>query len=583
VEHKTLGRYLILGELGRGAMGAVFRAKDPLIEREVAIKTLLPTLPDEVMAEVRERFLREARSAGRLNHPNIVTIFDVGQQGDTAYIAMELLEGRSLQQMMRETERLSFDAAAELAAQLADGLDHAHRFAIVHRDVKPANVMVGPSGRAKLTDFGVAHVASSTVTQTGAAVGSPRYMSPEQVLGQPVDARSDVFSLGSVLYEMLTRRAPFDRAGESNVFLLMNRIAGEAHVPAREIDPGIPAALDRIANKALAKKPEDRYQRAMEMASDLRNWRNAARGEAGERSTMVVPPRQKPQASPAVADILGDLDAFSKQFDLEAQEIARKTEEEKQKKQEAERRAAAHAAAAAETAKRQREAQAASAAPAPRRSGALDMLRSRPSAAPKEDPAVTRKKAVLALNQAMREADKFLAEFMHEVSQRQPECAQSYPFMHFGALPNVVLSEGMADSRPRRVDDIDCLSYIVMRFRVSPMPPAKQLLNRDDFAAFETYLKNLGAVYELAPAAKNDFGQVTKAVFTVTGGPKCEITINADYAALNVTFELNNVRKPGRRKCVVPAAEFFGDLADELARYMLGADEEFEKRLAPAK
>jgi len=285
-----------------------------------------------------------------------------------------------------------------------------------------------------------------------------------------------------------------------------------------------------------------------------------------------------------VADLLGDLDAFSKNFDMDAQELKRKDEEEKQKAKDAEARAAAVAAEAAEAAKRQRDkdAAAAPAAAAPRRSGALDMLRSRPSAAPKEDPAVTRKKAVLALNQAMRDADKLLAEFMHEVSQRQPECGRPYPFMHLGSLPQVILAEGMNDSRPRRVDDIDCLAYIVMRFRVSPMSPAKQMLNKDDFAAFETYLKNLGAVYELAPAAKNDFGQVTKAVFTIKGGPKCEITINADYNAFTVELDLDNVRKPGRRKCTLAAGEF-GDLADELARYMIGADDDFEKRFAPAK
>jgi eukaryotic-like serine/threonine-protein kinase len=196
---QTLGRYRIVGELGRGAMGVVYRAVDPLIEREVALKTLLPDLPEDVLGEVRERFLREARSAGRLNHPSIVTIFDVGEHEGIAYIAMELLEGRSLQQIMRG-ERLPFATIADLAAQVADALDHAQRYSIVHRDVKPANVMVDPWSRAKLTDFGVAHIPASSMTQTGATLGSPRYMSPEQVLGQPPDPRSDLFSLGVVLY-----------------------------------------------------------------------------------------------------------------------------------------------------------------------------------------------------------------------------------------------------------------------------------------------------------------------------------------------------------------------------------------------
>src|SRR3970282_1450244 len=161
-------------------MGAVHRAIDPVIEREVAIKTLLPGLPPEIMDEVRVRFLREARSAGRLNHPNIVTIFDVGQEGGAAYIAMELLEGASLHQMLKERQRIPFHTAADIIAQVADALQHAHGFSIVHRDVKPANVVVAPSGRAKLTDFGVAYVPASDVTQNGSALGSPRYQGQDR-------------------------------------------------------------------------------------------------------------------------------------------------------------------------------------------------------------------------------------------------------------------------------------------------------------------------------------------------------------------------------------------------------------------
>ncbi|MEW6690168.1 MAG: serine/threonine-protein kinase, partial [Pseudomonadota bacterium] len=208
MEKKQFGRYVIVAELGRGAMGAVYRAVDPLIERDVAIKTLLPHLPPEVMDEVRQRFLREARSAGRLNHPNIVTIYDVGEQDGVAYIAMELLEGRSLQQILREPGPLPPARAADLVAQVADGLDVAQRFGITHRDIKPANIMVTADWHAKLTDFGVARIAESSMTQTGSALGSPKYMAPEQVTGQKVDPRSDIFSLGVVLYEMLTRRTP---------------------------------------------------------------------------------------------------------------------------------------------------------------------------------------------------------------------------------------------------------------------------------------------------------------------------------------------------------------------------------------
>jgi len=292
MNHATLGRYRIVGELGRGAMGTVYRAHDPLIDRDVAIKTLHPDLPEDVIAELRERFLREAKSAGRLNHPNIVTIFDVGEQDGVAYMAMELLEGRSLQQILAESPRLPFQTVADLVAQIADALDRAQQLGIVHRDVKPANIVVSASGHAKLTDFGVAYVPASTMTQTGTMIGSPRYMSPEQVLGLPIDPRSDIFSLGVVLYEMLAGRAPFVQPGDSTIFPLINRIAVEPHPPVTQVDPSIPAAFEAILCKALAKKPEDRYQRAGEMAKDLRNLRSleppsVAPASADDEKTMV--------------------------------------------------------------------------------------------------------------------------------------------------------------------------------------------------------------------------------------------------------------------------------------------------------
>ena len=337
---KTFGRYKVVGELGRGAMGAVYRAVDPLIERDVAIKTLLPNVPEEAMDEVRERFIREARSAGRLNHPNIVTIFDVGEQNGVAYIAMELLEGRSLQQLLREGSKFPHALAAELTAQVADALDLAQQYKIVHRDVKPANIMVNGAGRAKLTDFGVARVDSSSMTQTGAALGSPKYMSPEQVLGLPIDPRSDIFSLGVVFYEMLTRKTPFERDTDTTVFSMMNRIAGEPHVPARKYDPQIPAIFDHILNRALAKKPEQRYQRAAELAHDLRGWRTLdprkvggplpAAGAAYDKTqklpvggaaplatTVSRPPT--PEEEKARAQLMSEMERFTKNFEGEEQ------------------------------------------------------------------------------------------------------------------------------------------------------------------------------------------------------------------------------------------------------------------------
>src|SRR5688572_19996471 len=328
-------------------MGIVYRALDPVIEREVAIKTLLPS-PAPDMQEVRERFIREARSAGRLSHPNIVTIFDVGEHNGVAYIAMELLKGHSLLQILKHPQRLAFNTIANLAAQVADALDVAQEQRIVHRDVKPANIMVDNTGRAKLTDFGVAYVPSSTMTTKGTALGSPRYMSPEQVTGKPVDTRSDLFSLGVVLYELLTKRTPFEREGDTTVFALMTRIATEPHPPLRSLDPGIPEAFEHIVGRALAKKPAARYQRAGEMARELRDFRNLQRRPAPARGADETDkiddtvPLDDPRAGDAGAavrtQLINDIDRFVEQYDQEEQKRIRQADEEQRKKEEQMRR-----------------------------------------------------------------------------------------------------------------------------------------------------------------------------------------------------------------------------------------------------
>jgi len=273
----SLGRYQIQAELGRGAMGTVYRALDPVLERTVAIKTLNPDLPEEVVAEMKARFVREAKSAGRLNHPNIVTIYDVDVAGEVAFIAMEYLEGRSLRQLLDAGTALSFDAIADIVAQIAEALDYAGRFGIVHRDTKPANIMVSATGYAKLTDFGLAYVPSSQMTQKGSILGSPKYMSPEQVSEQPVDSRADIFSLGVVLYEMLMRRTPFERP-EMTLFSLMESIVKDPVPSVSQQNPAIPAAFDAILARALAKRREDRFQRARELAEALRNLMTPAAG-----------------------------------------------------------------------------------------------------------------------------------------------------------------------------------------------------------------------------------------------------------------------------------------------------------------
>lgn len=267
-----LGRYEILGELGHGAMGVVYKARDPLIDRVVAIKTINLGLALDEKKEYEERFYQEAKAAGRLSHPNIVTIYDVGKSGDIAYIAMEFLQGRELRDILNDGELLPVDRTLNIVAQVAQGLAYAHEHDIVHRDVKPANIMVGDDGHVKITDFGIARMASSAVrTQTGMVLGSPKYMSPEQVMGKTIDRRSDIFSLGVMLYEMLTGEAPF--SGE-NVNAIMYQTLNVAPVPPSKLNSSVPDMLNFIVAKALAKGLDDRYQSAKDFAIDLRACRD---------------------------------------------------------------------------------------------------------------------------------------------------------------------------------------------------------------------------------------------------------------------------------------------------------------------
>jgi len=265
----TLGRYEILSEIAHGAMGVVYKARDPLIDRVVAIKTVTIGLSAAETEAFERRFFREAKSAGRLNHPNVVTIHDVGKSDDVAYIAMEFLDGQSLREIIDSGVVLPPQRIADIAAEIAEGLAFAHRNQVVHRDVKPANVMVLASGAVKITDFGIALLPTGTRTLAGNVFGSPRYTSPEQVMGRPVDGRSDIFSLGAVVYEMLTGQPPFC-GGDLNSIL--KQVLSEPTPPPSSHNPKLPRAFDHIVGKALAKDPNDRYQDAREMANDLRNF-----------------------------------------------------------------------------------------------------------------------------------------------------------------------------------------------------------------------------------------------------------------------------------------------------------------------
>jgi serine/threonine-protein kinase len=269
----NLGRYEIISELGQGAMGVVYKATDPLIDRIVAIKTINLGLALDEKDEYEGRFYQEAKAAGRLSHPNIVTIFDLGKSEDVAYIAMEFLQGKELREILDDAEAMPVGRILDIVSQVALGLAYAHEHGIVHRDVKPSNIMVSSEGHVKITDFGIARMESASVrTQTGMVLGSPKYMSPEQVLGKLIDQRSDIFSLGVVLYEILAGRPPF--SGE-NVNAIMYQILNNIPPPPGSVNSNVPDMLNFIVAKALAKGQDDRYQNANDLAHDLRSCRES--------------------------------------------------------------------------------------------------------------------------------------------------------------------------------------------------------------------------------------------------------------------------------------------------------------------
>jgi serine/threonine-protein kinase len=318
-----LGKYEIRRELGKGAMGVVYEGFDPLIERTVAIKTILPAqLNGDEAASVLARFKREAQAAGRLNHPGIVAVYDYGEeiadddhtmvagaqsqtQQRVAYIAMEFVKGRELRDFFEANERFALKDVERLMSEILDALGHAHAHGVVHRDMKPANLIVLADGKVKIADFGIARVEKSELTQVGTVMGTPAYMSPEQFMGQPVDGRSDIFSCGVILYQFLTGEKPFT----GNSTTIMFKVLHEEPLAPSLLNVALPAAFDTVVKKAMAKNPDERYQSAQEFALAINATLSAPGASAvngtsadPERTELSIPP-VAPAATPARAPI----------------------------------------------------------------------------------------------------------------------------------------------------------------------------------------------------------------------------------------------------------------------------------------
>jgi hypothetical protein len=576
-----LGRYQIVSQLGKGAMGTVYRAVDPAIERTVAIKILNSNLADENMGEVKERFLREAKSAGRLNHPNVVTIYDVGEAGGIAYIAMEYLEGRSLRQVLDSGTSLPLHVISDIVAQIADALDYAQRSGIVHRDIKPANIMLSSAGVAKLADFGIASMPSSSMTQTGAMLGSPKYMSPEQVLGQPVDGRSDIFSLGVVLYEMLARRTPFELP-DITTFSLMQRIVTVPAPRFSELGMDVPAAFDLILAQALAKRPDDRFQRAIEFANGLRNYNRSAGAAVTVIATPVEdtllvrralddtladtqPPRDDAAEQEKMARLLDDLEVFSQNFEKE---------EERRRAEMAAARAAAEAAARAEAEEERQKQDAAAASRA--KSALIDILQRQAQAKAQQRPGQPSPESVRALDSKLRKAFNYLVEFVRLLNDVSPAFNGKLTLIYVGSLPAATVGNALVNYRMKKVEDFEAIDHIALSYRMSSEQKVRISLNQAEARALKAQMDRSRIKYE-EREEKKDYGKVPRIAIAIEGNIPANATLRADYGAFAIRFECFNVGQIGIANYQIGADQLDEATIEEFGKLILGFPSRFQE------
>ncbi len=531
---KTLGRYVLQEEVGRGSMGTVLKASDPMIERTVAIKMINALQIQDGSIEPRRRFLREAKAAGRLSHPCIVTIYDVGEFEDIAYIVMELLEGRSLKDVLDHGEPISLATAVQIILQTADALGFAHKQGVVHRDIKPGNLMLTKQGLVKITDFGIARIDQMSRTRTGVVIGSPRYMSPEQVSGKKADGRSDVFSLGIVLYELLTGVAPFDAPRPDDFLTLMQNIVSKEPEPASRLNPEVPTALDAVIDRALRKNPAERYATAEKLGEDLRK--------------VLLDDLKSNESKSDIASLAATDDLVMPDFDLFAA---------------TEPVPAATQAAAKPSTKSAKEAGA----------GLLERLKNQAEALETEGSSdeFSAQTLMLALDieRKMRGGFAFCEELVRYLGIVKPEIAHDYALEGVGAFARPKLADAFVDSKLRRADGrpwmdmitltVVCVSPTTLRCERTAAE-AQQLIDRLTAA-------NLRYTADDARSGAN--------VFEVAGEITIYARIMADRERGRLAFLCKNVAQFGAQNIVLDGRTVRENVFEEFANYLLGQESRF--------
>lgn len=532
---RSVGRYVLVEEIGRGSMGTVFRSTDPLIERTVAVKTVHLAKLDDGSLEPRMRFLREAKAAGRLTHPGIVAVYDVGEIEDLAFIVMEFVEGRSLKEVLEAGTPVPLATAAEIVRQAADALAAAHRSGVVHRDVKPGNLMLTRAGTVKITDFGIARIDQSQRTRTGVLVGSPGYMSPEQLSGKPVDGRSDVFSLGSVFYELATGKGPFEAASPEDVLQLMTNIVSRPHAAPSAVAPSVPKAVDAIVARALAKNPAQRYPTAEAMSADL-------------RAALAADLRPAP-GDPGIAKLAERGDVLLPEFDLYA-EIGV---------------APPAVDPAASTVPIERPPDAPPAA-----GGLLERLRTQAErieiSGGTDDTATATLMRRFDVERRMRAGLGFYQELVRYLGVVKPEVGHRYVLDGLGAFTRAKVADAFVDSRVRREGGRPWTESVMLTLvAVSPETLRLDCAPGESGALLERLTSaNLRYESEAPPGA----GGAT--TLTVAGEITIHVRIMADRARGRIAFLCRNVAGFGTSSFVVEASAVEDSVFEAFASYVLG-------------
>lgn len=481
-----LGKYEIRRELGRGAMGIVYEGFDPYIERPVAIKTIHKSLIDQAESgEIFSRFRREAQAAGRLTHPNIVSIYEYGEEGDMAFIAMELIEGVELKEYFDKARRFQLNEGLSIMFQLLGALEYSHGRGVVHRDIKPSNILIAKDGKIKIADFGIAQIESSDLTHAGTVLGTPSYMSPEQFMGLVADRRSDIYSGGVILYQLLTGERPFFG---SNMTVIMHKVMHQAPVPPSELNPEISQAMDEVVKKALAKRPEERFQAAAQFMEALK---------LAAETTIKFALQSPPQATKKTPPQSGNKPSMTMDFNLEAfnqrldeeerEEASRRTHAPVRQEELAEDEPTVNMAAPAPAVSKQE------LPPTPAETGLLARLarEAKEKQDSKQFAEQVRQAKDRSVHDALDRILKFFTPFSKHVNSMEPAIGRTYRLDARTVFTNLKWRGATIDSRKQSLADTAPLAYVAFSVNLCAPEPVMVKRPRDQFDALKRELQYL--------------------------------------------------------------------------------------------